>query len=345
MGLDEPVTRRPRRTRRNVKMSDVALAANVSPSTVSLYLRRPLSVSQKAGVAIAGAIDRLGYVPNLMAGGLAAARSRVVGVVVPSMRNAFFAETVSAMQGILSGHGFQVMSGNTDYDDEAELQIVRANLSWSPSAMVLTGLHHSPQTRALLANADCPVVEMWELGDNPIDHSVGFSHHEAGRAAARHLLRKGRRRLAFVGARMQQDRRAMQRAEGFAAEAEAAGVVAEVINHIKPASTEAAAALLSRALAKDARLDGVASSNDILGLGLLFESVRRGIAVPADLSVIGFGDLEFSAFSNPSLTTIRPFGDVIGQEIARLILDIVEGEGRPQAAINTGFVVVERGSA
>ncbi|WP_245198968.1 LacI family DNA-binding transcriptional regulator [Jiella mangrovi] len=326
-------------------MSDVALAANVSPSTVSLYLRRPHSVSQKAGTAIAGAIDRLGYVPNLMAGGLAAARSRVVGVVVPSMRNAFFADTVSAMQSILSGHGFQVMFGNTDYDADAELQLVRANLSWSPSAMVLTGLHHSPQTRDLLRNADCPVVEMWELGEDPIDHAVGFSHHEAGRAAARHLLRKGRQKLAFLGARMQEDRRAMKRAEGFAAEAATQGVTAEIINHIKPASTEAAAALLSSALSKDPGLDGVAASNDTLALGLLFECSRRGIAVPNDLSVIGFGDLEFAAFSNPSLTTIRPFGDVIGQEIAQLILDIVEGEGRSRTAINTGFVIVERGSA
>ncbi|ORE97833.1 LacI family DNA-binding transcriptional regulator [Aurantimonas sp. 22II-16-19i] len=326
-------------------MSDVADAANVSPSTVSLYLRRPSAVSRKAGAAIAGAIEALGYVPNLMAGGLAAARTRVVGVVVPSMRNAFFAETVSSMQAILSRHGFQVMFGNTDYNDEAELQLVRANLSWSPSAMVLTGLHHAPLTRDLLRDADYPVVEMWELGGEPIDHAVGFSHHEAGRAAARHLLRKGRKRLAFLGARMHEDRRAMQRAEGFAAEAEASGIAAEIVNHIKPASTEAAAALLARALATDPRLDGVATSNDIVALGLLFECSRRGVGVPGDISVIGFGDLEFAAFSNPSLTTIRPFGDVIGEEIARLILDLAEGKRRDAAAINTGFVVVERGSA
>ncbi|SMC46401.1 transcriptional regulator, LacI family [Fulvimarina manganoxydans] len=344
--MDEPVTRRSRRTRQTIKMSDVAAAANVSPSTVSLYLRRPGAVSKRAGVAIHDAIERLGYVPNLMAGGLAAARSRVVGVVVPSMRNAFFAQTVSAMQGVLSDDGFQVMFGNTDYDDDTELALVRAYLSWSPSALVLTGLHHARPTRDLLHAADCPVVEMWELGADPVDLAVGFSHTEVGRAQARHLIRKGRRHLAFLGARMQDDRRAMQRAEGFAAEAREAGIAAEIVQHIKPASTEAAAALLAKALSINARIDGVAASNDTLALGLLFECMRRGIAVPERLSVVGFGDLEFSAFSNPSLTTIRPFGDVIGEEIARLVLAAVEEDARPaRPAINTGFVIVERGSA
>ncbi|NDV88987.1 LacI family DNA-binding transcriptional regulator [Aurantimonas aggregata] len=129
-------------------MSDVAEAANVSPSTVSLYLRRPKAVSKKAGAAIANAIETLGYVPNLMAGGLAAARSRVVGVIVPSMSNAFFAQTASALQAILSARGFQIMFGNTDYDEEAEFDLVRAYLSWSPSALVLTGLYHSPLTQS-----------------------------------------------------------------------------------------------------------------------------------------------------------------------------------------------------
>nr|WP_304363587.1 LacI family DNA-binding transcriptional regulator [Jiella sp. LLJ827] len=327
-------------------MSDVAEAANVSPSTVSLYLRRPGAVSKRAGAAIQSAIEELGYVPNLMAGGLAAARSRVVGVVVPSMRNAFFAQTVSAMQAIMSSRGLQVMFGNTDYDEAAELDLVRAYLSWSPSAMVITGLHHAPLTRDLLRAADCPVVEMWELGASPIDLAVGFSHDEVGRAQARHLIRKGRRRLAFLGARMQDDRRAMQRADGFAAEAREAGIAAEIVHHIKPASAETAAALLAKALAKDPAIDGVAASNDTIALGLLFECVRRGLDVPQHLSIIGFGDLEFAAFSNPSLTTIRPFGDVIGEEIAGLVLSVLEGGERPEnAIINTGFVVVERGSA
>ena len=140
---------------------------------------------------------------------------------------------------------------------------------------------------------------------------------------------------------MQDDRRAMQRAEGFAAEAKEVGIEAEIVQHIKPASTEAA-----EALSINARIDGVAASNDTLALGLLFECARRGIAVPDRLSVVGFGDLEFTAFSNPSLTTIRPFGDVIGEEIARLVLAAVEEDARPaQPAINTGFVIVERGSA
>ncbi|MBO0663127.1 LacI family DNA-binding transcriptional regulator [Jiella sp. MQZ9-1] len=327
-------------------MSDVAAEAGVSPSTVSLFLRRPTAVSAKTGAAIARVIERLGYVPNLMAGGLAAARSRVVGVIVPSMRNAFFAQTVSSLQTLLAQHGFQVMIASADYDDQSELALVQAYLSWSPSALVLTGFHHAVMTRDLLHSAACPVVEMWEHGDHPLDLSVGFSHIEAGRAAARHLVRRGRRQLAFLGARMQEDRRAMQRARGFAEEVAQAGGTVEIVNHPRPASAETAAGLVGMALAKRPGIEGVATSNDTLGLGVLFECARRGIDVPGDLAIIGFGDLEFSGFTNPSLSTIRPFGDVIGEEIARLLLACFETGERPaNRAVDTGFVVVERGSS
>ena len=89
----------------SVTMMDVAKLADVSPSTVSLYLRKPDAVSPAAGQDIARAISTLGYVPNLVAGGLAAASSKVVSIIVPSIRNAFFAETVSTLQSELAAEG------------------------------------------------------------------------------------------------------------------------------------------------------------------------------------------------------------------------------------------------
>ena len=154
--------RRRRRTQR-VTLNDVAEMAGVSPSTVSLYVRKPDAVSDDRALKIAEAIAKLGYVPNLMAGGLAAASSRIVSVIVPSIRNAFFAETVSAIQAALGAEGLQVLLGHTEYSEAHEEALVRAALSWAPAAIVLTELTHSPGTRALLKVSDVPVVEMWEL--------------------------------------------------------------------------------------------------------------------------------------------------------------------------------------
>ena len=113
---------------------------------------------------------------------LATARSRVVGVVLPSLVCTFFASTLETMQHDLAHEGCQVIVGHTDYDDGVEEQLVRPALSWSPAATVLTGLHHSRATRTLLANAGTPVIEIWELGGRPTDTLVGFSHAAIGEA-------------------------------------------------------------------------------------------------------------------------------------------------------------------
>lgn len=339
---------RKRRKMQRVTMMDVAKLAQVSPSTVSLYLRKPEAVSPGAGREIASAIASLGYVPNLVAGGLAAASSKVVSIIVPSIRNAFFAETVSSLQSELSAEGLQVLLGHSEYDEEQEEALVRTALSWAPAAVVLTGLTHSPGTRKLIEASGIPVVEMWELGGEPIDMAVGFSHPQVGASAARHLVSKERRTLAFLGARMQEDHRAAKRASGFAGEIRQAQAPCscEIINHPGAATVEAGSLLLNRALQQIPNLDGIACSNDLIALGALFECQRQGIAVPNDIAVVGFGDLDFSASCIPSLTTIRPSGNLIGKEVARLILNSIHGE-RPQEAariVDTGHVLVERRS-
>jgi LacI family gluconate utilization system Gnt-I transcriptional repressor len=338
---------RKRRKMQRVTMMDVAKLADVSPSTVSLYLRKPGAVSPAAGQEIARAISTLGYVPNLVAGGLAAASSKVVSIIVPSIRNAFFAETVATMQSELVAEGLQVLLGHSEYGEENEEALVRTALSWAPAAIVLTGLTHSPNTRKLIEASGVPVVEMWELGRDPIDMAVGFSHPQVGASAARHLLSKGRSSLAFLGARMQEDHRAAQRADGFEKAGLAGGAGScRVINHPGAATVETGALLLNRALQEIPNLDGIACSNDLIALGVLFECQRQNITIPDNIAVIGFGDLDFSASCVPSLTTIRPSGDLIGKEVARLILTSIHGE-RPEGTsriIDTGHLLIERRS-
>lgn len=336
--------RRGRRKMQAVTMAEVAAAAGVSASTVSLYFRRPEGVSPVAREAIARAVADLGYAPNLVAGGLAAAGSRVASLIVPSVRNAFFAETVAALEAALAPHGLHVLLGHTEYDLAREEALVRAALSWAPAAIVLTGLQHTPAARALLEGTRVPVVEIWERGAPPIDMGVGFSHAAVGAAMARRLIGRGRRRIAFCGARLQQDRRAAQRAEGFVAAAREAGVAAAVLDHPGLADPQAGGLLLDRALREIDGLDGVGASNDLVALGALFEAQRRGIAVPDALALVGFGDMPFAAVCTPPLTTIRPAGDLVGREAARLILARIGGEAPPERAIDTGHVLVERAS-
>ncbi|HTO66016.1 MAG TPA: LacI family DNA-binding transcriptional regulator [Bradyrhizobium sp.] len=331
-----------------VTIMDVAARAKLSPSTVSLYFRKPGAVSAAASATIARAIEALDYVPNLMAGGLAAASSRVASIIVPSVRNAFFAETVAAMQSELGRQRLQVMLGHTEYDEREEEDLVRTALSWAPAAIVLTGLSHNAVTRRLLRDSPVPVVEIWELGGEPIDMAVGFHHAEVGSMAASHLVQRGRRRLLFLGARLHEDRRAGQRAQGFVDTARSLpDVSAEIIRHPAPATAEVGAMLLAEALRRCPEVDGIACSNDHVALGAMFECQRLGVAIPARLSVVGFGDLSFSAACNPSMTTIRPPGDLIGKEAARLLIArIANTEGNAErSVIDTRFSLLHRQSS
>ena len=103
---------------------------------------------------------------------------------------------------------------------------------------------------------------------------------------------------------------------------------------------------MSRALQQVPNLDGIACSYDLIALGALFECQRQGITVPDRIAVVGFGDLDFSASCIPSLTTIRPSGDLIGKEVARLILAGIHGEHAAGTSriIDTGHVLIERRS-
>ena len=227
-----------------------------------------------------------------------------------------------------------------------EEELVRAALSWAPAGIVLTGLDHSGATRRMLEASAIPVVEMWETGAEPIDINVGISHPEIGAMAARHLASRGRRRLAFLGARLHEDRRAAQRCEGFLDECRKLGLAGARVVHPAPAGAEAGGILLAQALADPRAFDGLACSNDSVALGVLFECQRRGIAVPEQLSVIGFGDLEFGGFCIPPLTTIRPSGDLVAREVTRILLARLNrepGESGGETA-KIGVSLVQRGS-
>jgi LacI family gluconate utilization system Gnt-I transcriptional repressor len=337
---------RARRGGDSVTMADVARLANVSVSTVSLYLRRPQEVAPATGGAIAAAVEELGYVRSLVAGGLAAGASRVVSVIVPSVRNAFFAETVATIQEELRKERLNVLLGHTEYDLEEEESLVRTALAWKSAAIVLTGLDHGEATRRLLLGSRVPVIEIWELGRPPIDNAVGFDHRAVGRTAATHLVAAGRRRLLFLGARLHLDRRARNRAEGFLETARAAGVSAEIVEHPGPAGVEVGSLLLARALDAHPEADGIAFSNDHMALGAIFECQRRGVDIPGRIAVIGFGDLEFAAACHPSLTTIRPSGDLIGREAARIIVEHVRSGVRQRGrTVDTHHALIRRLSA
>ena len=336
----------PRRTRRGsgaVTLHDVAKLAGVAPITASRALNSPDQVSAEVLRKVGEAIARTGYVPNLLAGGLASTRSKLVAAVVPTIAGPVFLETVQSLTEALAECGYQLMLGQAGYAGNREDALLEAIIGRRPDGIVLTGIMHSAEGRKRLLASGIPVVETWDLTPTPIDMLVGFSHVDVGRVVAEFLHAKGRQRLAVVAG---DDERATRRLEAFQAAARALGLP-EVKAVVVPAPTtlRSGRSALTALLRGKPAIDAVFCSSDLLALGVMTEAQAAGVAVPRQLAVVGFGDLEFAADLHPALTTVRINGAAIGRQAAQFIVERAEGRAVEQRVIDIGFSIVDRQSS
>src|SRR5580692_7598652 len=204
-------------------LSAVAKLAGVSSITVSRVVRLPNLVAPETRGRVEAAMRQLGYVPNLVAGSLASARTRSVGVLVPTIANSIFADTVQGLSDELEPLGYTVILAQSRYDDAREDRVLAALLSRRPESIIMVGSPATEDGARLLQRAGIPIVETWELPVTPIDAVAGFDNYAAGVAVARHLVAQGRRKLAFIGG---DDPRATRRWNGFKDTALAAGAKA-----------------------------------------------------------------------------------------------------------------------
>ena len=343
MPVDAIPPRRSRRSSGAVTLHDVAKLAGVAPITASRALNSPDQVSAAVLKKVSDAIARTGYVPNLLAGGLASTRSRLVAAVVPTIAGPVFLETVQSLTESLAERGYQLMLGQSGYPGSREDALLEAIIGRRPDGIVLTGIMHSAEGRRRLLASGIPVVETWDLTPTPIDMLVGFSHVEVGRAVAAFLQAKGRRRFAVVAG---DDERATRRLGAFEAAALALGLP-EVRRVVVPAPTtlRSGRGALSTLLGGGAEIDAVFCSSDLLALGVMTEALARGVQVPSQLAVVGFGDLNFAADLHPALTTVHISGAAIGRQAAQFIVDRAEGRSVAQRVIDIGYSIVDRQSA
>jgi LacI family gluconate utilization system Gnt-I transcriptional repressor len=323
-----------------VRMHDVARLAGVSPITVSRALNQPDKLSEATRRRVAEAIARVGYVPNLTAGSLASNRSRIIAAIVPTIANSIFADTMQGLSDGLARDDYQLLLGQTGYSEATEDQLIRAFLGRRPDALVLTGIGRSAATRALLRNAGIPIVETWDLADDPLDLLVGFSNRDAGKAMADYLSGRGYRRIAFVGST---DERSQARRAGFEqalGPMRAIGVTLE-----GQASVPAGRAALHSVMTQAPDVRAIFFSTDVLAIGALLECRRLGWAVPERIAIAGLGDLPLAAEMIPALTTIEIRGYAIGERAARMLVQRLSGEAVEPRIVDLGFRIIARDSA
>src|ERR1700754_3532988 len=238
----------------------VARRAGVSPITVSRVVRQPAIVSADTRLRVEAAMRELGYVPNMVAGSLASARTRSVGVLVPTIANSIFADTVQGLSDVLEPLGYSVILAQSRYDDAREDRMLAALLSRRPEAIIMVGSPATEDGSRLLRHARIPIVETWELPPDPIDAVAGFDNYQTGVAVVRHFIAQGRKHLAFIGG---DDPRATRRWLCFQSVAAAGGLEPQrlILDRNATGSVAAHASLPG--------VDAVFAANDAHAIGFM----------------------------------------------------------------------------
>ena len=324
-------------------LENVARVAGVSTATISRALNSPQVVTPETRERVQRAIESTGYVPNLLAGGLAAKRSRLVAALVPGIATSFFNATIEAISRALASAGYLVVLGLTGYESEGADATITSLLSRRPDALILTSAPADARTRARLRRAHLTVIETWDLPRKPLDVAIGFSHWDAGRALADFVVERGFGRPLVITHGLSRGRARM---EGFLERCRELRVRAPSCDVCvtAPFSIDGRERL-GRFLDQGGRADVVLCSSDLIAQGVLAEAARRGLSCPGDLAVVGFGNTESSALTVPALTTVRIDGTAIGERAAEVLLRRSRGQQPATRRIDIGFEIIARESA
>lgn len=297
--------------------------------TVSRFLRAPDQVAPATADKIRAALASTGYTPNKNAGMLAGRRSSIVAVIVPSIAQPTFAETVQALGEGLQGSELEMLLASTNYQPGREEQQIRAVLAWSPSALVVTGRSHSPAAQTLLQRARAsgvPVVEIWDF--DPRDKGVvqiGFSHTAVGALMAQYLVGRGYRDLVYVDNSVPEDFRAHARGKAFVATARKSRARVRVVPMPPLDPMAAGRAVLQQLLQQPQVLPrALAFTSDFPAAGAWLQAQASGIAVPGQLAMLGFGDYPISAQLGSGLSTVSVDRRSLGAMCAQQVLSMLQ---------------------
>jgi LacI family transcriptional regulator, gluconate utilization system Gnt-I transcriptional repressor len=337
--------RRPGRGGGAVRMRDVAARAGVSAMTVSRVLSDPDKVSPDVRSRVEAAVREIGYVPNRLAGSLSSSRSNVIGLIVPSIRNTLFADTIQGISDVLRSQGYHLMIADAHYSLAEEEALITAFLAQRVAGLVLHDTAHTPRAREAILRAGIPVVENGTLPPDPLDMVVSYSNRDAARAMTLHLHRLGYRRIALVTLPAARNPRSQDRRRGYLAALREAGLPedARIMLEMPPGPPSGGEAIL-RLLGMEPRVDAVFFAGDVLAVGALLECQRRGFAVPGRVAIASFDDIDLLRQLNPPITTVRLPRNAIGRRSAEILLDRIQRPSRERFVVDLGFEIVQRAS-
>ncbi|WP_172252183.1 LacI family DNA-binding transcriptional regulator [Saccharibacillus deserti] len=302
-------------------ISDIAQMAGVAKSTVSRYLNGG-SVSVKTKQKLERITREAGYVPNTFAQSLKAKRTNLIGTIVPRLDSFAAAQTMTGIDEELRTAGGRMLVYNAGQDRQREIEAMQDLARQKVAGIILMPAQVTDGHLRAAEAAGIPVLLVGQGNDRL--HSLVYDDYGAGRLMGRHVLDMGHRRIAYLGVTEDDEAVGRLRKEGFRA-------AAEECPDCEIRYYESSFAIGDARAAAEKILDEHAPSlivcaTDNIALGVVKTAHVRGLSIPSQLSVTGFGGYEVTAIINPELTTVRfPYYEA-GRLAARSILKLTAGE-------------------
>ena len=335
-----------------VTIKDIAKQAGISHSTVSRALHDSPLIAKNTAERIRQTALDLGYLPSAAARSLKTNRSQALGVIVSSVEDPFFGEILQGIEEVAQKSGYSLFMAASQRDPQQEQAIVQAMSEHRVDGVIIcSASFKAEQSRQFLAYG-VPIVVVNNQAAEDYRYSIYHDDVDGSRQVTRHLLDLGHRRIAYLG-NSSSGRTTLDRLTGFQQEMRVAGLAVspEHIHEVSGGGPEDGLAGLEHFLGLGDRPSALFCYNDMMAIGILKGLQQAGIRVPQEMSVTGFDNILFSAFTNPSLTTFDQPKRFIGAEAARLVLELLnpprdeDSSGQPRVRKLKGRLLIRETTA
>lgn len=316
---------------------DVAARAGVSIATVSRSLNARGAAHADTAARVREAAAALGFRPNPAGRALKTARTGVVGVVVPSLRNPVFADMVAGVEIAANAAGYGVVVATSGYDLARETAAAEALLAHRVDGLVLT-VADAARSAALdnLVAARAPHILVYNESGGAGGGAIGIDNRAAGEAVGSALIGAGHRRLAMLAGDFAASDRQGKRRDGFLASAARAGLPVPAVHEV-PFGARRFGPGFARLFDGATAATGLFCATDLLAIAAIRELKELGLAVPRDVSVVGFDGIALGEAIVPSLATVVQPNGAMGEAAFAFLKDRIDGAARPAAPILLPF--------
>lgn len=326
-----------------IRMQEIAIKAGVSLATVSRTIHSPHLVKTETREHIRQVMSEYRYVYNLTASDFSKKRSSVIGVIIPTTKGAIFSNSTQIIQEKAQKRGFSLIIGNTGYDGDAESMLLRQFQERRLAGIIFTGFVIGQESAVReVVQSGIPCVVIWEaLKDSSLSF-VGFNNFTAAYSMTEYLIQLKHQRIGLILGPYTKVRRARRRLEGYQAALSDYGLSYDprMVIEKQPTLLEGKEAM-QKLLSMQQPPTAVFAASDMLAIGALAAAREKGIRIPEDVSVAGFDDIDFAAYCNPPLTTVRVPAFRMGEMAVEILLEMIEGHFREvrQVTLDTELII------